>query len=392
MKLLVSSNWDDKLIEGLSALSNVDTLYGQANSDEYGGGRSSLLLPFVAPDKMRSHIRKARAAGFGFTYIMNAACFENKPFGGEFEKRLRSHLDNICSMGVSGITATDVPLIRLIRKHYPQLKISLSVFARITSVTQARRFEELGVSDIVLSNLNDFEFIRAVCEAVSCDIVLLANLGCQIFCNDRTLHCYLDAHSSQSGHFSKGFNIDTHIIRCMVKKIENPESLLRMMFIRPEDVPLYEKLGVTTLKIVERFSPTDTLLKIVRSYNNGSFQGNLLDLVNGLGMVNRQSTFPNFSLLMSPMKVNLIKLIINFISILPFNVYIDNGALDGFKEEVMNSGVNCDTVNCEKCGRCRRYFKAAARYDEKARQKSLWSLRKMLKNIANSNVFRWSPF
>lgn len=392
MKLLVPSNWDDRLIEGLAGLSNVDSLYGQANSDEYGGGRSSLLLPFTTSDKIRAHVKKARDAGFGFTYVMNATCFENRPMGRAFEKRLRAHLDRICSIGVTGITASDVPVIRMIKKHYPRLKISASVFSIITTVTQAKRYEDLGVNDIVLANQNDFEFIKAVREAVSCDLVLFANLGCQIFCNECSLHSYTVTHSSQSGHFSKGFIIDTHVIRCAIKKIENPESLLKMMYIRPEDLWIYEKLGVNKIKIVERISPTGTLIDLAKSYSQKFFSGNFLDLVNGLAFVNSRRVYPNISFVMAPTKVNILRLIARLEGVRPFKIFIDNSKLSGLREALMKSGISCTTYNCEKCGLCHKYFMEAARFDEQARIESLALLRRLIESISSSEIFSWSPF
>lgn len=391
MKLLVPSNWDDNLIDGLAGIGSVDSLYGQANSDEYGGGRSSLFLPFTTAEKMRAHVGKARAAGFGFNYVMNATCFENIRIGREFESRLRRHLDFLCSMGVTGVTATDVPLIRLIRKHYPSLRISVSVFAIVTTVDQARRYEDLGVTDIVLGNQNDFEFIRAVREAVSCSLVLFANLGCQVFCNECSLHSYTVTHSSQSGHRSKGFVIDTHIIRCAIKKTENPESLLKMMYVRPEDIWIYEKLGVDKLKIVERISPTETLVSLAKSYDQRYFEGNFLELVNGLAFTNRRRVFPNFSFLLSPSRVNVVKLISGLESVRPFEIFIDNSKLSGFKEALMRSGVNCAVENCSRCGLCHRYFAEAARFDESSRQNALSRLKSLMTRIAGSDVFSWSP-
>lgn len=403
LKLVVPSNWDDALLDGLSS-GVVDVLYAQSNADEYGGGRSSLFLPRVTQERMAAHIRKARSMGIGFNYVLNASCFENKRFDAEFVKRFRTLFDFLCECGITATTISDYMMLKLVKKYYPQLKVSASIFAIITSVSQAKEYEDLGVSDILLGNPNDFEFLKAVRQAVSCDLVIFGNLGCNIFCNECSLHSYSVTHSSQKFHRSKGFYVEHHVLRCSINKLEHPESLLKLMFVRPEDMWLYESIGINKIKIVDRLSPTPLIQSIVKSYAERMYDGNLLSFVNALGIVNRSNAtkpslsyirstvLPNLSYLLAPSKINFFRLFWKLKNLKPFYVHIDNGLLDGFKEELMKSGIKCWMKNCAKCGLCKKYFNKAATFYESTRLDSLKSLRDLQECIISSKVFSWNPF
>jgi hypothetical protein len=57
-----------------------------------------------------------------------------------------------------------------------------------------------------------------------------------------------------------------------------------MPFIRPEDIGAYVREGITNFKLVDRFSPTSSLITIVRSYLRGCSPRNLFTLFERDGM------------------------------------------------------------------------------------------------------------
>ena len=59
---------------------------------------------------------------------------------------------------------------------------------------------------------------------------------------------------------------------------DTPQTWLKMSFIRPEDIFMYEGIGINTFKITGRTTGMDTFRRIVSAYCKGRYDGNLLDL------------------------------------------------------------------------------------------------------------------
>ena len=392
MKLVVPYNWDEVLIKTFDN-DTVDAFYAKSRLDEYGGGRPACIVPEASMELIASHIQKARAKGFGFNYLLNASCYGNVPFGKAFESRFRALMDFLCSAGITGVTVADERMIHLVKKHYSWLRISLSLFAMVTTVEQARRYEDIGVTDILLNNPNDFDLIRAIRKAVSCDIILLANLGCNFFCNVGMMHSFFDSHASQTSHRSNKVFLDHHVLLCSIRKLENLDSILKTCFVRPEDVYIYESLGVNKLKLVDRSSPTDNIIEFVDVYRNRAFDGDFLHLVNVFGFVNKTGiNLPKGSILNMVGQVSSIKILFGMFGIEPFEMIVDNSALGGMKEEIMNSGVNCRTTACAECGICEKYFAASARYSRTGLKNTLASLYRLRDSLASSKAIKLLPF
>lgn len=53
---------------------------------------------------------------------------------------------------------------------------------------------------------------------------------------------------------------------------------LKMNFIRPEDLKLYNTIGINHFKITGRTGSTNYILKVAEAYADGYFNGNILEL------------------------------------------------------------------------------------------------------------------
>jgi hypothetical protein len=62
-------------------------------------------------------------------------------------------------------------------------------------------------------------------------------------------------------------------------KLRNPLEWIQMPWIRPEDVDLYAKLGITTFKLADRLSDTRTLEMIIESYLTERSPSNLFLII-----------------------------------------------------------------------------------------------------------------
>ena len=65
MKLIVPTNWDNRLIEYLPE-SPVSEFYGKLQTDCYGGGRPAYAIPFTGRQNLKKHIRIIHARGIEF--------------------------------------------------------------------------------------------------------------------------------------------------------------------------------------------------------------------------------------------------------------------------------------------------------------------------------------
>ena len=63
MKLTVATNWDQELLDGLSQIPEVTSLYGKLAYDLVGGGRAGSVLPAVDWDSARAHVSAAHDQG-----------------------------------------------------------------------------------------------------------------------------------------------------------------------------------------------------------------------------------------------------------------------------------------------------------------------------------------
>jgi collagenase-like PrtC family protease len=61
--------------------------------------------------------------------------------------------------------------------------------------------------------------------------------------------------------------------------MKDPVEFVKSRWIRPEDVKVYEDVGIDMLKILERNNTSDTLGERVKAYSMRSYEGNLIDML-----------------------------------------------------------------------------------------------------------------
>lgn len=66
---------------------------------------------------------------------------------------------------------------------------------------------------------------------------------------------------------------------CLHYALSHPEELIKMPWVRPEDIGLYGNAGVRWLKLDERDKRSAYNLKRIERYCQGSYEGNLLHLL-----------------------------------------------------------------------------------------------------------------
>ena len=125
-------------------------------------------------------------------------------------------------------------------------------------------------------------------------LFLLANEGCLYHCPYKPAH---DAHialvvEGLCGDRTFGLNRE---FGCVRRMLDEPGLMLASPFIRPEDMNRYagEAYG---LKICGRNRGADFLLRAVAAYDEGQYEGNLLDLMDAMGDLAERVHLPNHGL------------------------------------------------------------------------------------------------
>ena len=382
----VATNFDNGLLDAISAYP-VKEVFGKLSSDPVGGGRASFALPPLSRRRFEQHIQAARLKGIGFNYLLNPACMNNREYTRQGQKEIEALLEYIEGAGVSAVTISLPFLLPIIKKRHPRLKIRVGVFARVDGISKARFWEEGGADCITLESLSlnrDFEMLAALRKALKLELQLIVNANCQLFCPLAGQHMVNLSHASQKGHPTRGFMIDWCVMKCSYDKLKDPVQYLRSEFIRPEDLGLYLDMGYNSFKVLERGAPTPVLIRRVKAYSDGRYDGNLLDLIQPFGYKQKSDAslsgglFNKWKYLLRPHMVRLSKLIkLKDLAsrrgmLAPLEgdpVYIDNGKLAGFIPGFKDR--QCRSADCGSCGWCASYTKKAVKIDEVYRSELL---------------------
>jgi len=278
MKYLVACNWDPSLLDKIDH-PEVSCLFGGLPDALISSGRPSSQIRPVSESNVRKFIARVHEKKWTFDYNVNASCLANKEVTRGGFKAIMKYLEGIADLGVDAVTITNTNLIGIVKKNFPKLKINLSTYQKVTEVAQARRYEDLGVDLIMLSeHINrDFKVLRAIRKAVKCQLALIANVGCVYDCPNALTHANSTAHSGAKGETT--LFADPFMLYCFGKRLSSPEEVVKIRWIRPEDVAYYEDVGIDVLKIIERNTPTEVLAERVKAYCQRSYDGNLLTLL-----------------------------------------------------------------------------------------------------------------
>ena len=142
-----------------------------------------------------------------------------------------------------------------------------------------------------------FRRLAAIRQAVRCDLQLIANHVCLLNCPLQTYHQNGFAHASDD---TGTLFIDYCLLRCSRLRLTDPSQFIKAAWIRPEDLAVYEAMGYTTFKLLERGIPSAELLRRVKAYSERRFDGNLAELLLSYGFkepVRKESLWTSASLL-----------------------------------------------------------------------------------------------
>ena len=374
MQLLVPTNWDPALILPLSKLDADVQLYGVLPSTTVGSGGSGPENVGMLASQAEEYIAQAHSAGLKFDYLLNAPSMGNMEWDENTHHELLEHLNWIRSIGVDSVTVSIPYLIELIKSQFPQLQVRVSTIAHVSSVARAKALEALGADSITLDiNVNrDFSVLKAIRDAVSCEVTVLMNNLCLFQCPYEYYHHDTLGHASQRYNELNGYYEDYCVVRCTLDRLRDMSENIKCRWVRPEDIHVYEKIGIDMFKISSRSMPTERILNAARAYASRHYEGNLYDILNVLTPKVRfgDGGLPGVTS--------------NGIGAPP-KLYIDNQALEGFLDFFKKQ--NC-LSGCAHCDYCQRIANRVIRFDRDEVDEYIGTLTAVLDKLSNSKIFK----
>jgi len=374
MKLLVPTNWDPNLILPLSRLEADVQLYGVLPTSMIGSGGRGPDSIHMMEDQAVEYIKQAHSAGLKFDYILNAPSMGNMEWDENIHQELLEHLRWITSIGVDSVTVTIPYLIELIKRQFPHLQVRVSTIAHVNSVARAKSFESLGADSITLDiNVNrDFTVLKAIRDAVNCELTILLNNLCLYQCPYEYYHHDSLGHASQSYNQLNGHYEDYCVIRCTLDRLLDTSQVIKCRWVRPEDIHIYEEIGMDMFKTSGRSMSTERILNGATAYSSRHYQGNLYDILN---VITPKIEFGNSAL--SGVQNNIIEP--------PPRFYIDNQALEGFLDFFRKQ--NC-LSGCAHCDYCQRIANKVIQFDRGEVDEYIAGLNEYLDNLSRSRMFK----
>ena len=343
-EFVLATNFDDALLEQTRNLP-VSTFFGGFPVSLTGGGRPPYILPDVTDEKFRDHIAKIHAQHRKFLVTLNSNDLGLKEYSPNFIPEFLAEAQRLLDLGVDGFIVAIPILMEALHREYPDVHLSASTFARITTVGQAEYFRDLGASVIVLEEANkNFRLIRNL-VAADINVEILANQTCIKDCPFRAQHLQNSSLGSQPGNAK--FWFEAPIMECGVEVARDPGRLVNSIAVRPEDLEAYEALGVHRFKLSGRNRPTEWLVKVARAYEQKSWEGNLLDILSYVQFKGPMSAVSRIAEQGALPVINQFKEALDPLA----GVSMDNKAYPaGFLKRVGNT--DCENMSCKVCGYC----------------------------------------
>ncbi|HYA57221.1 MAG TPA: peptidase U32 family protein [Thermoplasmata archaeon] len=345
MELVLASNFDDRLVEETADLP-VSSFFGGFPVSLTGGGRPPQILPHIDTERFRAHLVTVHRYGRAFLATLNSSDLGLHEYEPEYIDRLLRDVSRLLDLGVDGFVVALPAVIEAIRSAWPDVPISVSTFARIRSVTQADYFLRLGARTVVLEEGNrDFRLIRGLVRR-GAEVEVLVNQSCLPSCPYRAHHLSTSSLASQPGAPCPMFEYP--ILECGLEYVRDPGKLISGVFVRPEDLAVYEEAGVHRFKVSGRNRSTDWLVRAARAYAARRYPGDLTDILSLVQVKGPLQALERVRARTPTAEVTALARAFRTLR----EISIDNSA---FPEDFLRhvAAVDCEHTSCDVCGYCR---------------------------------------
>lgn len=330
----VPSDFNTHTLENFDALnqkysdSKVIETYGQLTVGSIvSSGRVIDVLPEVNYKALEKFVKYGLSNGIEFNYTLNPACFGNQEFTEEGIEDILTLLQTLYDIGITHLTVSSPPLFELVSKFHNQFKLKASAICEISSVHKALFYRDIGASRIVVDPdiTRDFQILKNITGSFNDGVEIIINNVCLKNCAYKMFHYNHEAHRTPDNDTQT--ITDYYFNRCSMQKAEKISNLLKLNWIRPQDLHFYEKSGIRNFKIQGRQNVLKgNVMRALKAYFDKEFDGDLFELITLFAPYNS------------------------------FQPCIDTKKLDGFVEKFFTNTEYCQEM-CGKCGWCEKYAK-----------------------------------
>jgi collagenase-like PrtC family protease len=314
----------------------IETYGNVTMGGQIGSGRAVNQLPESDLLDLKLFIEYSRQKNIEFNYTLNATHLQNREFTPEGMASLKSFLKDLYGAGVRSVTVALPSLLDLIRGLGFDFKVRASTLCQVTTVNKAAAYKERGVERIVLdeSITRDFRTLRRIGEVFGDGVEIIVNPICLKDCVYRMFHYNEITGDSLGRTNDAGVNFYEH--RCVLQRNSKISNLLRMCFVRPEDLNYYTDAGIRYFKLQGRHLVLKgDAVRTAKAYLDESYDGDFMDL---------QYLFHSQN---------------------SFRIDFDNKKLDGFIKPYVKIDGFCKR-DCEKCGYCEKFARKIIDYEKAA--------------------------
>lgn len=289
-------------MNGITDAVKIHEVYGSTTENAFLTARSVYRLPRYERKLFEGYIQNIRDIGLQFNYTMNASYIG--PLAEIYDKQvlIKDYIKYLLEIGVNTITVSLPIIAELIREVDDRIGIEVSTIAHIDSVAQIQMwYEKYGVTKICnnVTKNREIGFLRNAamfCERKNIVLTLIANEFCSngtnnaIDCAGGCIyrdHCY----SLQSEGYTEEDmkNMKGYPMSICDESRKHPVAWLKSNFIRPEDMSLYNVVGINHFKITGRTASYEFIKKVIKAYMEQKWDGNLIDLWNNVGQFGKRS-------------------------------------------------------------------------------------------------------
>lgn len=232
--------------------------------------------------RMVSDLKWARENGILLDTLFNCNCYGDIAISDEladFASRMLSEMDSE-GLFPDIVTTTSPFLATIFRRRFPSLKIRLSVNMRVHGTVGFEPILELFDSFYASRERHrELDWLEALSKWAKDHGKVLgmqANSGCIRQCPFQQFHDNMHGHN-RIAQSKVGEKFDFSVFLCRTNYARgNYEDFLRSTWIRPEDLPEYERF-VDVVKLATRRHPHP--VEVVDAYATYSYDGSLADLM-----------------------------------------------------------------------------------------------------------------
>ena len=297
-------------------------------------GRVTDVLPQIDHKTFQEYVSYSQDSGIEFNYTINASCLGNIEFSQDGMYRIVDLLKQIKSYGVNSLTVASPQMMEMVKATGFDFKIKASAICEITSPMKASFYKHLGVERIVVDPdiTRNFTQLENISKTFGEGVEIIINNVCFKNCAYKMFHYNHEAHCNS--HNKQQTVKDYFFNRCSMQKAGDCENVIKLNWIRPEDLVFYRNSGYSYFKIQGRQNViSGDVVRTLKHYFEESYDGNLYDLLT----------------LFSPYN--------------SFQTYIDNAKLEGFVKTFYEHRSFCKEM-CDNCSYCGIYAKKSLNIEE----------------------------